>query len=84
MVYRRDSEQPTSPTVVPACALLRSKGMYVTGQTVPGEDDGPLAGEVGDGHCWCNQTQHALGPDDDLADRERCIPGRACYQPGVI
>jgi hypothetical protein len=57
--------------------------MYVTGKLVPDGVD-PLSGEVGDGHCWCNQTQHALGPDNNLADRERCVPGRSCYQPGVI
>ncbi|MEZ6069593.1 MAG: hypothetical protein R3C10_04810 [Pirellulales bacterium] len=83
MVYRRDSEEQTRSSVAPACALLRSKGMYVTGRLNPGEDD-PLTGEVGDGHCWCNKTQNVLGPDDALVERERCVPGRDCYQPGVV
>lgn len=61
----------------PACAHLRSKGMYVTGKLNPEADDP----EVGDGHCWCNQTQNVLGPDHDLVGRPECNASRECYRP---
>ncbi len=57
------------------CRHLRSKGMYITGQLNPAAE----GNEVGDGHCWCNQTQHALGPDDDFVGRDTCIAGRQCF-----
>ena len=59
----------------PACRFLRSKGMYVSGTMNPAVDDG----QMGDGHCWCNQTQGMLGPDDEFAERKLCVPGRKCY-----
>lgn len=60
----------------PACRHLRSKGMYVTGRLNPSVDDP----EVGDGYCWCNKTQHMIGPDDGLVDRASCAGGRTCYE----
>lgn len=56
------------------CSHLRSKGMYVTGLTDPAEDG------HGDGNCWCSQTQHVYGPDDQFVDRQQCHSGRPCYQ----
>lgn len=63
----------------PACAHLRSKGMYITGTLNPAVEDG----QIGDGNCWCGETQNVLGPDDALVERGRCIPGRTCFQ-GMI
>ncbi len=60
----------------PACRHLLSKGMFITGQLDPAATDG----EVGDGNCWCNQTQHVLGPDKELVDREHCSSVRPCYE----
>lgn len=60
----------------PACRHLLSKGMFVTGQLDPAADP-----HVGDGNCWCNQTQHVLGPDKELVDRENCNSLRPCYEP---
>jgi len=57
------------------CRHLRSKGMFITGCTNPAVEDG----QVGDGYCWCGQTQHTLGPDDDFVGRPTCVPGRACF-----
>jgi hypothetical protein len=57
----------------PTCQHLRSKGMYVSGQR-------ELAEGIGDGHCWCNKTQHVLGPDDGLVSRTRCDATRRCFQ----
>jgi hypothetical protein len=62
-----------------ACRHLLSKGMFVTGMMNPAEEDG----QVGDGYCWCNQTQNVLGPDDGLVSRQACHAGRTCYQ-GLI
>lgn len=58
-----------------ACRHLLSKGMFVSGMIDPAEVG------MSDGHCWCNKTQHALGPDDGLVARHKCIVGRRCYEP---
>ncbi len=58
-----------------SCRFLRSKGMYVTGCMDPVAEGAPM----GDGYCWCNQTQNVLGPDDDFVDRSRCSSGRSCF-----
>jgi hypothetical protein len=64
----------------PACRHLRSKGMYVTGKLDPANED--YEG-MGDGHCWCNLTQHELGPDDQLVVRDDCIVHRKCFEPQI-
>jgi len=60
----------------PQCLHLRSKGMYVTGQMDPADD---VEGHS-DGYCWCAQTQHVYGPDDQYVDRQQCNSTRPCYQ----
>ena len=65
--------------IQPACLHLRSKGMYVSGTMNPELDDF----EMGDGNCWCNQTQHVVGPDEEMVERGQCKPGRNCYEPLV-
>ena len=30
--------------------------------------------------CWCNLTQHVVGPDDSGVDRLSCIAGRGCFK----
>jgi hypothetical protein len=57
------------------CRHLLSKGMYITGEMNP--RDANLG--VGDGHCWCGQTQNAFGPDGGLVERKLCITGRKCH-----
>ena len=59
----------------PACIHLRSKSMYVHGTIGQTE----LTTESAAGACWCNTTQHYLGPDRDYANRQDCISGRSCY-----
>jgi hypothetical protein len=70
---------PTSLPVVagPACRHLLSKGMFITGSLNPAEDPHY---PMGDGNCWCNQTQNVLGPDDRAVARASCIAGRTCYE----
>ena len=69
----KQTAQDAALAAGPTCMHLRSKGMYVTGQR-------DLDGAIGDGHCWCNKTQHVIGPDDGLVARLSCNNGRACYQ----
>jgi hypothetical protein len=57
------------------CRHLRSKGQFITGLVDPATE----SGEVGDGHCWCSLTSHALGPDDNFAERASCVAGRSCF-----
>jgi hypothetical protein len=61
----------------PGCVHLRSKAMYVTGDVDPTHLD-----ELDSHHfyCWCNRTQHVVGPDEGHVDRRECIPGRSCYR----
>ena len=56
------------------CRHLLSKGMYIN-LDLP--EDQHVAG---DGHCWCQKTMEAMGPDKDFVDRKRCVPGRDCYE----
>ncbi len=75
MPYQRSFDEP-SVTDKPACVYLRSKAMYVTGEvdtTNPDEIDSNAS-------CWCNLTQHVVGPDDSGVDRLACIDGRKCFK----
>lgn len=64
------------PVAEPACIHLRSKAMYVTGELRnPDHPD-----EAGSQYCWCNVSQHVLGPDQVTVNRQNCIAGRGCYQ----
>jgi len=74
MTFEKHYDVPETITE-PACVLLRSKRIYVTGQPDPDHPD-----EAGGSYCWCNRTQHVLGPDDQSVAREHCIPGRDCYR----
>ena len=76
MAYRRSIEEPTGP-LQPVCRHLRSKAVFVSGQLEPP----PEMEETGSGHCWCNQTQHVLGPDQKSVDRRDCNSARDCYEP---
>lgn len=69
--------EPEHETVTqPGCTHLRSKAMYVTGQL----GDTTHLDEEGSKHCWCNLTQHVLGPDHQEVSREACVAGRGCYK----
>ena len=65
----------SKPITRPACIHLRSKAMYTTGDLKNPEHPD----EAGSHYCWCNVTQHVLGPDHQNVDRGTCIPGRQCY-----
>jgi len=54
------------------CQCLRAKTMFyqVEGEEA-GSDHGPF---------WCAQTQSLIGPDGQVADMERCRPGRSCCE----
>ena len=58
------------------CVHLRSKAIYVTGEI--GETEHP--DEEGSKYCWCNLTQHILGPDDSNVCNRECSPERPCYK----
>lgn len=57
------------------CRFLRARAAYgrspleATWAAGPGAVDG----------AWCLATQEPCGPDDALATREACRPGRACF-----
>ncbi len=74
MAFEKDLD-PQEMNVLPACSELRTKKM-VTEATRDVWDD-PFAG--GNHHCWCHITQHVVGPDQELVERDRCVPGRDCY-----
>ncbi|MFP6612671.1 MAG: hypothetical protein VB835_10205 [Pirellulales bacterium] len=73
MSYQRTVNE-SDLTAGPACVHLRSKAMYVTGDLNPSHLD-----EAGSHYCWCNLTQHIVGPDDAPVDRCNCVGSRECY-----
>ena len=68
-----DEKRPVRGLV---CIHLRSKSMYVTGEIK--NPDHPE--EAGAQYCWCNLTQHVIGPDQQTVDRHACIDGRGCFK----
>ena len=74
MSYQR-SHNDLDVTDKPACVHLRSKAMYVTGELDPTDED-----EIGSHSCWCNRTQHFIGPDERPVEHTTCIAGRDCYR----
>jgi len=74
MAFEKHYDVPPRVTE-PPCIHLRSKAMYVTGNPDPDHPD-----EAGSKYCWCNLTQHVIGPDNGDVDRPKCIPGRDCYR----
>jgi hypothetical protein len=75
MVYSRSLDEPVGP-LQPPCRHLRSKAIYVAGQLEPPAE----IEQMGSGHCWCNHTQHVLGPDNLTVDRRECNANRPCYE----
>ena len=76
MGYQRSYDDPSTPDL-PPCLHLRSKAIYVTGNPDPQSPE-----EVGSTrfNCWCNKTQHVIGPDEVLVERRSCIAGRDCFE----
>jgi hypothetical protein len=66
-------ERPVRET---PCIYLRNKILYVTGQLRnPDHPD-----EADHQHCWCNLTQHVIGPDQRQVGLRNCINGRDCFR----
>ena len=76
MSYKRSFDDKDTERK-PPCLNLRSKAIYVTGDPDPRspEEEGSTRFD-----CWCNKTQHQIGPDEIQVDREKCVCGRECYR----
>ena len=57
------------------CGSLRSKKFFMI-DVIPSDASDYLDGS---NHCWCRETQQAIGPDGGIAQPEHCVPGRSCY-----
>ena len=57
------------------CASLRSKKFFMI-DVMPTDASQYLDGS---NHCWCRETQQAIGPDGGMAQPEHCISNRSCY-----
>ena len=57
------------------CASLRSKKFFMI-DVVPTEAEHYLDGS---NHCWCRETQQAIGPDGGMVQPAHCVSGRKCY-----
>lgn len=77
MGYKRSFHEGLA-ILQPPCMNLRSKAIYVTGDPDPRPTDDEGSTRFS---CWCNRTQHVLGPDQELVDRSTCVEGRTCYRP---
>ncbi len=72
--------QETDRTVQsPFCERLRSKKYYFL-NTIPTTED-----ELVDAsnHCWCAETQQAVGPDGFVVVPEDCKSARPCYVSAI-
>ncbi len=72
----KKSQDQVEPVSAVACIHLRSKAMYVTGDP-KNPDDPDLDGNQ---YCWCNLTQHVIGPDGGRVARSACVSGRSCCE----
>jgi hypothetical protein len=75
MPFEKQYDQ-TQPARGAVCIHLRSKSMYVKGQIKVPDDPS----EAGSQHCWCNLTQHVIGPDQRNVERHDCVDGRGCFR----
>lgn len=57
------------------CGSLRSKKFFMIG-AIPNTAEDYLDGS---NHCWCSQTQQAIGPDGGMAQPDHCTTARSCY-----
>ena len=57
------------------CASLRSKKFFML-DVMPVDAEQYLDGS---NHCWCRETQQAIGPDGGMVQPANCVPGRKCY-----
>lgn len=75
MAFEKHYDLPQAVTHGP-CIHLRSKAIYVTGDhRNPNHPD-----EAGSQYCWCNRTQHVIGPDQSHVSFAQCDPARECYK----
>lgn len=58
------------------CQCLRAKTLFY--QSADSSENEASAGP--EGPFWCALTQSLLGPDGEVADAERCRPGRSCCE----
>lgn len=71
-------EIPGLPVVTtPPCIHLRNKAMYLRNVV---DDPAHFPDDTNASACWCNQTQHFIGPDSLYVTRQECIPTRDCYR----
>ncbi len=57
------------------CGSLRSKKFFLI-DVVPTDASQYLDAS---NHCWCRETQQAIGPDGGTVQPDHCVSGRACY-----
>lgn len=75
MPFEKYYDETPQATGTP-CVMLRSKAIYMVGNLKnPDHPD-----EVNSQYCWCNQTQHVIGPDQQHVNRHACIAGRVCFR----
>jgi hypothetical protein len=59
----------------PICGELRSKKYYMFRELPLKEED-----FLDDSnHTWCYHTHNPIGPDGNIVEPKRCVPGRSCY-----
>lgn len=75
MPFKRYLDE-SRPVREPVCIHLRSKAMYTAGDIQHADHPD----EAGSHYCWCNMTQHVIGPDHADVDHTMCIAGRRCFR----
>ena len=57
------------------CGSLRSKKFFLLNALATDAEQYLDASN----HCWCRETQQAIGPDGGMVQPAHCVPGRKCY-----
>lgn len=72
---RAPTPGPKAPAA--ACALLRTKGMYLPPN--PSADSVAPEGSA-TAVFWCLKTMKMTGPDEGFVAPEACVAGRSCWR----
>jgi hypothetical protein len=59
------------------CRHVRNKGMYTGGYSASDPNALPYDVTI----WWCTRTEKQIGPDDVPCHKDRCVRGRACWEP---
>jgi len=64
----------------PVCQHLRTKIMFIPALAAEASATSNPQVDPGPCHYWCNCTLTEVGPDDQAAHPQVCLPQRSCFE----